>query len=192
MQGAIGHSVSLVSSSCIQYISWFCLSAFFFAATPGLLDAFGGELLEITRTSVLHTWCPTNIKTNNLLFNGCIPSDPVLTNPPRFPSFISPIDSQLFLKFWNLLGIYHKMVSYDQLWAAMLIGQNAITWCWPLYKWCTVASGWNVITRAALSWWHVNLRTTYVNVPLATVHHLYNGLNKHTTNQRTEHRRGYC
>ena len=25
-----------------------------------------------------------------------------------------------------------------------------------------------------LSWWHVNLGTTYLNVPLATVHHLYN------------------
>jgi len=24
------------------------------------------------------------------------------------------------------------------------------------------------------SWWHVNLGTTYLNVPLATVHHLYN------------------
>jgi len=34
--------------------------------------------------------------------------------------------------------------------------------------------GWNVITRAAPSWWHVNLGTTYLNVPLATVHHLYN------------------
>jgi len=33
--------------------------------------------------------------------------------------------------------------------------------------------GWNVITRAAPSWWHVNLGTTYLNVPLATVHHLY-------------------
>jgi len=29
--------------------------------------------------------------------------------------------------------------------------------------------GWNVITRAAPSWWHVNLGTTYLNVPLATV-----------------------
>jgi len=27
---------------------------------------------------------------------------------------------------------------------------------------------------AAPSWWHVNLGTTYLNVPLATVHHLYN------------------
>ena len=34
--------------------------------------------------------------------------------------------------------------------------------------------GWNVITRAVRSWWHVNLGTTYLNVPLATVHHLYN------------------
>ena len=34
--------------------------------------------------------------------------------------------------------------------------------------------GWNVITRAVPSWWHVNLGTTYLNVPLATVHHLYN------------------
>jgi len=34
--------------------------------------------------------------------------------------------------------------------------------------------GWNVITRAAPLWWHVNLGTTYLNVPLATVHHLYN------------------
>ena len=34
--------------------------------------------------------------------------------------------------------------------------------------------GWNVITRAAPSWWRVNLRTTHLNVPLATVHHLYN------------------
>jgi len=33
--------------------------------------------------------------------------------------------------------------------------------------------GWNVITRAAPSWWHVNLGTTYLNGPLATVHHLY-------------------
>jgi len=29
--------------------------------------------------------------------------------------------------------------------------------------------GWNVITWAAPSWWHVNLGTTYLNVPLATV-----------------------
>jgi len=33
--------------------------------------------------------------------------------------------------------------------------------------------GWNVITRAAPSWWHVNLGTTYLNVPLATLHYLY-------------------
>jgi len=35
--------------------------------------------------------------------------------------------------------------------------------------------GWNVINQAAPLWWHVNLGTTYLNVPLATVHHLYNG-----------------
>ena len=40
---------------------------------------------------------------------------------------------------------------------------------WNMLSW-----GWNVTTRAAPSWWHVNLGTTYLNVPLATVHHLYN------------------
>jgi len=39
--------------------------------------------------------------------------------------------------------------------------------------------GWNVITRAAPSWWHVNLGTTYLNVPLATVHHLYTVARNH-------------
>ena len=35
-----------------------------------------------------------------------------------------------------------------------------------LYKWCTVASG-------APSWWHVNLGTTHLNVPRASVLHLF-------------------
>ena len=35
--------------------------------------------------------------------------------------------------------------------------------------------GWHVTTRAAPLCWHVNLGTTYLNVPHATVHHLYNG-----------------
>ena len=32
--------------------------------------------------------------------------------------------------------------------------------------------GWHVITLVAPSWWNVNLGTTYLNVPLAAVHHL--------------------
>jgi len=37
--------------------------------------------------------------------------------------------------------------------------------------------GWNVVTRAAASSrWHVNLGSAYLNVPLATVHHLHNVL----------------
>jgi len=45
---------------------------------------------------------------------------------------------------------------------------------WLLTEHSNVLSlGWNVITRAAPSCRHVNLGTTYLNVPLATVHHLY-------------------
>jgi len=39
--------------------------------------------------------------------------------------------------------------------------------------------GWNVITRAAPSWWHVNLGTTYFSVSRATVHHLYSVTHKY-------------